>query len=233
MRTTPEPLYHRRVAKSATSPPDAASIADRVASILAVAEDVAEKMRLDAEMRMRERIAEADRAAENRVTTAEEEAAELIEVAQAEAARVRAEGEEAKTVAASEALTVVADAHKAAGTLVADATESAAKTRAEAEQRAAGMLQDARATADGVRDEGLLLVSNLRETGNSLRTNAERLLQDVQHIHARMVDELGPAARGTRPAGGRPSPRTSDREPPAAGLNNDEGLDVPDFIPPR
>jgi hypothetical protein len=34
------------------------------------------------------------------------------------------------------------------------------------------------------------LVSNLREMGDVLRSNAERLLHDIQRIHSRMVGEL-------------------------------------------
>jgi hypothetical protein len=65
---------------------------------------------------------------------------------------------------------------------------------------------DARASADGVRAEGMELVSNLREMGDVLRSNAERLLRDVQSIHARMVGELD-----------RVEPEPDSTSPSAAG----------------
>src|SRR5437899_784685 len=49
----------------------AAAAAERVAAIVAAAEEAAEKLRAEAEARMRERIAEGDRAAEYRMRAAE------------------------------------------------------------------------------------------------------------------------------------------------------------------
>jgi hypothetical protein len=106
-------------------------------------------------------------------------------------------------------------------------------------------LLDAHAAADGVRAEGLELVANLRQMGDSLRSNAERLLRDVQLIHTRMVDTLdqtgGPWAERSGSSsrdGGRAwkssstslltAPRTSTRA--TRGL--DQELEVPEFIPP-
>ena len=63
--------------------------ADRVGSILEAAEKAASEMRRDAEDRVRARIAEADRGAENRVKAAEEEAAEILAAARKEAAKLR------------------------------------------------------------------------------------------------------------------------------------------------
>ena len=77
--------------------------------------------------------------------------------------------------------------------------------RSEAEQRARELLRDARTAASDVRTEGLEIVDNLREMGDSLRSNAERLLRDVQMIHSRMLAQLDRVDGGIAP------------EPPRAG----------------
>jgi hypothetical protein len=93
---------------------------------------------------------------------------------------------------------------------------------------------DARASADGVRAEGMELVSQLREMGDALRSNAERLLSDIQAIHSRMVRELDRVARGpddpaafdgeaSAPAGDE----VFDSQPTAPG---EDTLEVPDFV---
>ena len=74
-------VYHPLVADPRESPPSVASAADRVGSIVAAAEAAAERIRAEAERRMRDRIEEADRAAEHRVQAAEEEAAEVLATA--------------------------------------------------------------------------------------------------------------------------------------------------------
>src|ERR1039458_5100172 len=66
--------------------PDALSAAPgRVASIVGAAERAAADLREQAETRSRERIAEADRAADNRVLAAEEEAEDILGTARAQA----------------------------------------------------------------------------------------------------------------------------------------------------
>jgi vacuolar-type H+-ATPase subunit H len=204
--------------------------ARRIAAILGAAEETAGRIREEAERRMAERIAEGDRAAGYRVKAAEDEAAEILGEARAEAARVRDAAQEVKSKAASEALTTVAGAERTADEIEATAKADASRMLDEAEDRARTLVTDARAAADGVRDEGLELVSNLREMGNALRSNAERLLRDVQRIHSKMTGELDrattagdvPAAR-RRPAAGRGVSDTPD---------GDEPLDVPEFLPP-
>ncbi|HEY1519694.1 MAG TPA: hypothetical protein VGF91_24935 [Solirubrobacteraceae bacterium] len=222
----------------------AALAAERVASIVAAAEETAERMRLETEERVRDRIAEAQRAADNRVNAGEEEASEVLRLAQAEAARLRSEGkteaEAATTAATNEALGIVARAEESAQQIITEARESAAATRAESEERARGLLEDARATADGVRSEGLELVSNLREMGNSLRANAERLLGDVQRVHSQLTAQIARVQRstgvgsGSSPGSASPSRRGRGGELPVDGdaLVGDDGLDVPEFIPP-
>jgi len=221
----------------------AALAAERVAAIVAAAEETAERLRRETEARASERIAEAQRAADNRVQAAEEEADEIVRMAQAEAARLREEGrteaEAAKTAATSEALAVVARADSSAEQITTEARETAAATRSAAEERARGLLDDARATADGVRSEGLELVANLREMSNSLRSNADRLLGDVQRVHSRLVAQIErvEGAAGGRGAGRpatrrRPREETADSPEPRSSTVTDDGLDVPEFIPP-
>ena len=80
--------------------------------------------------------------------------------------------------------------------------------------------------------EGLELVENLREMGDVLRSNAERLLRDVQAIHSRMVAELDQADAGV-PRRPRARPlRAAGRRRAAPRRRPSEDFDVPEFIPP-
>lgn len=96
----------------------AAAAARQVASIVAAAEAAAERMRLHAEQRVRDRIAEGERAGQNRVQAAEEEAAEIVKLAREEAARLREAGrvdaEKARADATSEALATIGRAKESA-----------------------------------------------------------------------------------------------------------------------
>ena len=116
-----------------------------------------------------------------------------------------------------------------------EANAAAAKRREDAETRSRELLRDTRTSANDVRTEGLELVGNLREMGDSLRSNAERLLRDVQSIHSRMVAQLDQVDGGASRAAPstwrrRPSPG-HERDLPAAPVDGDV-LDVPEFIPP-
>jgi vacuolar-type H+-ATPase subunit H len=225
----------------------AAQAADRVGAIVAAAEESARRMVAQTEERMRERIAEGDRAAENRVRAAEEEAEDILREARDEASRLvqsaQTEGSKAVSDATSEALTIVARAQENADQVLKDARDEAAKSVAEAEERARDLLRDARSTASDLHTEGLEIVSNLRQMGDSLRSNAERLLRDVQMIHSRMVAELDRADGGLGALSGYRASRAPDR--PARGsdgaprdrlprepIEGGEVLDVPEFIPP-
>jgi hypothetical protein len=86
---------------------------------------------------------------------------------------------------------------------------------------------------------------------NSLRANAERLLGDVQRVHTRLVAQIERVERATGGSGSGASAagagrrrsrgdtgrdRADDRsrnDPSSAGLPAaDDGLEVPEFIPP-
>lgn len=140
---------------------DLARASSRVAEILAAAEHAAEGLRLEAERRMRDRIAEGDRAASNRIEAAEAEALEVLANAQEEAEKIRAEAEEV-----------------------------AKKTRDAARVEARQIVRDAGDAARDVLRDGTQLSGNLRELSDSLRTNAELLLRDVRLAHSEMTARL-------------------------------------------
>ncbi len=182
------------------------------------------------EERVRDRIAEAERAGENRVRAAEQEAAEIV-------AGARAQASKAVSDATGEALAILARAQENADTVMSEASTAAAAGRKETEERSRELLYDARTTASDVRSEGLEIASNLREMGDSLRANAERLLRDVQRIHSQLLGRLDrmDGALGERPVAGAglggQAPLTRPARDRATG-DNGEVLDVPEFIPP-
>jgi vacuolar-type H+-ATPase subunit H len=215
--------------KSPAQPRSGAIAADRVAAILEAAEQSAKRMLEQTEERVRERIAEGERAAQNRITAAEEEAAEIL-------AQARAEAEKAKGDATGEALAIMARAQEDADSVLSEARQEALKATDAAQERSRELLRGARATAGEVQTEGLEIVGDLRELGDAMRSNAERLLRDVQGIHSALVERLdqidGAFAAADREQGGRPRARPArDRELPAPP-DNGEVLDVPEFIPP-
>src|SRR5258706_2145774 len=82
------PAGNRRSTISCVSD-ETITVDKRVEKIVGAAEETAERLRKEAETRMRERIAEGDRAARNRVEAAEDEAADIVKWAQEEAVRAR------------------------------------------------------------------------------------------------------------------------------------------------
>lgn len=239
-------------------PGNARGIQDQVAAIVAAAEKAGERMRQQAEEQMKERIAEGIRAGENQVQAAEAEAEEIIALARTEADRLREDGrsdaEASKTQAAGDALEVVARATDQADVIRAEAEQvkteatsdalavtaraqdQADQVTGDAEARARELLRGARTTASEIRVEGLELVDNLRAMGDSLRSNSERLLRDVQLIHSRMVAQIdradGGAGIDTSERAALTASGSGRRERQSPELHGDE-LDVPEFLPPR
>jgi F0F1-type ATP synthase membrane subunit b/b' len=225
---------------------------EQVSAIVTAAEAAAARMREEAEERVRARIAEGQRAADNRVAAAEVEARELLEEAREEAARVREaarlDTERAKGEATTQALTIVSRAQdeaeiiraeaeqertRATGEaleIVAAAQETAQRAGQEAGERARAALHSARETAGEVQGEGVELVENLREMGESLRANSARLLRDIQQIHSQMLARID---AGAGAAGLEPLPASRAR--PANGRTSSrpdaDRLEVPEFIP--
>lgn len=213
----------RRVTDDQKSGKTSNATADRVGAILGAAEDSAKRMLEQTEGRVRDRIAEGDRAAGNRVQAAEEEAAEIL-------AEARAQAETAKNHATSEALAIVARAQENADSVMSEARADALRATEAAEQRSRELMSDARATATEVRDEGRELVANLREMGDALHSNSERLLRDVQRAYSQLVSRLD-GIDGELTATPRSQGGSTARELPAPPTNG-EVLDVPEFIPP-
>ncbi|MDO8184772.1 hypothetical protein Q5424_08075 [Conexibacter sp. JD483] len=221
--------------------------ANRVAAIISAAEDTAARLREDAEQRLRERIAEADRAADNRVTAAEDEAAEIIAEARRIAERLvleaRGEAARMKTLAGAESGEIRAVAEQEAREIRREAEAWAAERRADGERRARDLASEARVVAGEVRAEGLELTENLRELGGSLRSNAERLMRDIVKVHHQLAAHIdhvdpGPAAVDSSPRRRereRDLPRSSRDSAPRNGTRRraDDDLDVPEFIPQR
>jgi cell division septum initiation protein DivIVA len=114
----------------------------------------------------------AERTAEKLRRDAEQEAARIVEAAEAEASQILGD-------ATDKGLIVVADAERAADHI-----------HREAEVKARELVRDARQTAEAVRTEGVTISADLREMGSSLRVNAERLLGDVQIVHARLRADI-------------------------------------------
>ena len=213
---------------------------DRVGSILAAAEETAERIRAETETRARERIAEGKRAADYRVTAAEEEAAEILEAARADAERVVREASErdelARTTATSEALMIVARAQESADATLA---EQPSRRRPAAARRPRSytreLIWEARQAAQEVRSEGMELVANMRQMGDSLRANAERILRDVQGVHSQLVAKIERVERATR-ARDSPASRAGRTRSLSRGARRRATAtvpDVPEFIPRR
>jgi vacuolar-type H+-ATPase subunit H len=183
-----------------------------VATIVAAAEETAERIRLETEQRMHDRIAEGERAAENRVRAAEEEAAEIVESAEAQAARVRetgrADAEKAVANATSEALAIVARAQENADrtraegeqakttatsealTIVAKAQDSAGKTIDEAAAAAAKSLEQAEQHSRELLREVRSGASDVRTEGLELVGNLREMGDSLRANAERLLHDV-------------------------------------------
>jgi hypothetical protein len=222
----------------------------KVAAIVEAAERAAEDLRLKTEERVRERIAEADRAADLRVEAAEAEAREIRDAAKREAAAIQAEARESVRQIHDNAAKAREEAEARKAAAVTEAQQEAAQVRAAADtyaedvkhgakSDARDIIAEAHAAARGVLHDGTKLSGHLEELSDSLRRNAERLLNDVKLAHARLTADLDQAT----PAGAAdPAPRASrgdasqpeaDRPRPAPRRGSDPDFDVPEFVPGR
>jgi hypothetical protein len=220
--------------------------AGRVSAIVGAAEEAAERIRAEAEWRMRERVAEGARAAEQRIRAAEEEADELLDAARRQAEHLvvtaQAEAEAARTHAAEragaevraaeeEAARLRNDAQLEADAVRGDAQASADLERAGAAREAQELVVTARSAADAARDQGKELTGNLHELSSSLRANAERLMRDIHRTHQALTAQLDAVEGIARPRlGDGSAPDESRREPLPRAAGD---FDVPDFIPSR
>jgi hypothetical protein len=218
----------------------------KVAAIVEAAERAAEEMRIKTEEKVRSRIAEADRAVDLRVEAAEAEAREILDAARAEAAGAEAEAREnvraiheraaqAREEAEQRKAELLSEAGSEAARIRGDAEAFAEEAKREAREEARAILAEAHAAARGVLEDGTELSGHLSELSESLRRNAERLLNDVKLAHARLTADLDQATppggsidtapRATRAPGSRPS---SPRRGPS-----DDDFEIPEFLPGR
>jgi len=191
--------------------------ADRVAAIVEAAEQAADDLLAQAEERVRLRIAEASRAADNRVRAADAEAEEVRTQARqalADAQRA-AESIRLEALADGERLREQAMAEAAERIRVAEARAVELRDAARAEAR--DIVAEASGAAREVLRDGTQLSGHLRELSDSLRANAELLLRDVRSAHAQMAARIEPELA---------------QDGAAAAIDGD-GLEVPEFIPRR
>ncbi len=227
----------------------------KVAAIVEAAERAAEDLRLKTEEKVRERIAEADRAADLRVEAAEVEARELVDAARREAAAVEADAREgvrliheraaqARSEAEARKVAAVAEAGEEALRVRAAADAYAEEAQADAKRAAREIIAEAHAAARDVLHDGTTLSGHLQELSDSLHRNAERLLNDVKLAHARLTADLDQAA----PAGGIDSAPRASRgdgspsvfpgfaskpDPVISRKGGDDDFEIPEFLPGR
>jgi hypothetical protein len=171
----------------------AAAAADRVGTILAAAEQAAERVRAETEARMRERIAEGERAAENRVQAAEEEANEIGRLA-------REEAEHAKTVATTEAQEILAKAYEDANRTREEGEDAKAASNSEALTILARAQEQAEANlAKAQAQSRELLGTPVWSPGSTASTTARAGLQRPARAsgnRARVGEDVASCSRG-------------------------------------
>ncbi|HWI72619.1 MAG TPA: hypothetical protein VNT55_11745 [Baekduia sp.] len=238
--------------ESGTRPLSEISVASaKVAAIVEAAERAAEDLRIKTEEKVRSRIAEADRAADLRVEAAEAEAREIVDAARREAAGAEASAREAVRAIHERAAQAREEAEAARSATLAAASSEAARVRGEAESyaeetkreardEARAIIAEAHAAARGVLNDGTELSGHLNELSDSLRRNAERLLNDVKLAHARLTADLDQAAPAgsvdTAPRASRGGAAPGFASPATASPRrrpSDDDFEVPEFLPGR
>jgi cell division septum initiation protein DivIVA len=213
----------------------------KVAAIVEAAERAAEEMRIKTEDKVRSRIAEADRAVDLRVEAAEAEAREILDAARAEAAGVEAEAREnvraiheraaqAREEGERRRSELLAEAQAEATRVRNDAAIAGEETTREAREEARAILAEAHAAARGVLEDGTELSGHLSELSESLRRNAERLLNDVKLAHARLTADLDQA---TPPGTSIDTAPRASAAPSRRSRPSDDDFEVPEFLPGR
>jgi uncharacterized protein (DUF885 family) len=223
----------------------------KVAAIVEAAERAAEDLRIKTEEKVRERIAEADRAADLRVEAAEAEAREIVDAARRDAAAVEAEAREGVRLIHERAAQAREEGEARKAAALAEASTEGARVRAEADayaeevrqtarDEARAIIAEAHGAARGVLTDGTELSGHLSELSESLRRNAERLLNDVKLAHARLTADLDQAApagsvdSAPRASRGAPAPGFASRPEPAAPRRRpDDDFEIPEFLPGR
>jgi cell division septum initiation protein DivIVA len=207
----------------------------KVAAIVEAAERAAEDLRLKTEERVRQRIAEADRAADLRVEAAEAEAREIVDQARRDAEALISQARVDVQGVHDEAARTRSDAEAEALQMRAELETYAKDARQAARDDARAIVGEAQNAARGVLSDGTELSGHLQELSDSLHRNAERLLNDVKLAHARLtadLDQAGPAA------GVDSAPSVTRRAPeptrgPGSRPGPDDDFEVPEFLPGR
>lgn len=208
--------------------PDALSVASaKVAAIVEAAERAAEDLRLKTEDRVRARIAEADRAADLRVEAAEAEAKDIVAQARRDAEELIAAARRDVQGVHDEAARARSDAEAEAAQMRFETEEYGKEARQAARDDARAIISEAQAAARGVLTDGTELSGHLSELSESLRRNAERLLNDVKLAHARLTADLD---QHSPPGTSNPSSSPTARRTSAAAGDD---LSVPEFLPRR
>jgi vacuolar-type H+-ATPase subunit H len=227
----------------------------KVAAIVEAAERAAEDLRLKTEERSRQRIAEADRAADLRVEAAEDEAREIVEDARRDGAALVDQAHRDVQAVHDEAARTRSEAEADAARIRAEVEAYAKDAKQAARDEARAIVGEAHGAARGVLTDGTELSGHLQELSDSLRRNAERLLNDVKLAHARLTADLDQAApagvdsaprasrgpdTGSPEGGGSTRPGFSSRParrpaPPSSpgGSRPDDDFEIPEFLPGR
>jgi len=145
-------------------------VSERVAAIIAAAEQTAEGLRKEAEERARERIAEADRAAEHRIRAAEDQAAEIRDAAEARAHEIVREAREQHRELLARADATAADVVKRGE----DLSDALAQLGASLQTNARRVLQDVRHAHFQLRAP--IVHASAEEPGDGLAQPAEEEL---------------------------------------------------------
>lgn len=209
----------------------------KVAAIVEAAERAAEDLRLKTEARVRERIAEADRAADLRVEAAEAEAREIVDSARRDAESLIMQARNGVQAVHDEAARARSEAEGDAARVRAEADDYGEGARQAARVDARAIVAEAQAAARGVLSDGTELSGHLNELSESLRRNAERLLNDVKLAHARLTADLDQAAPAgsvdTAPRASRGGEEEREREAAPPPRRGDDDFEIPEFLPGR
>ena len=158
---------------------------------------------------------------ESIVAAAQTAADELRAEAERDAKQMRADGrtagERAKAKAREEALALSEEARRSAEQLLAEAKREAAELRQKTRRASEEQTAAAKQASDDVLSEAQTLSAGLRRLGESLGSQAERILRDIQAAHRRMQADLR-VDGGSSPPPGSDIPEFSPRTPATESL---------------
>jgi hypothetical protein len=158
---------------------------------------------------------------ESIVSAAQAAADQLRAEAEREAKEMRADGRSAgereKAKAREEAIALSEEARRSADKLLAEAKQEAAELREKARRASEEQTASAKKASSEVLSEAQALSAGMRRLGESLGSQAERILRDVQAAHRRMQADLR-VDGSTSPAPGSDIPEFSPATPATDSL---------------